>query len=86
MIIIGFGIVIALAAAARSTWSPCGLSMLSQITPMAEAGRGHKFARTAAVVRRRARCSAASRSAARSRAAAIGVGRVGVEHATVRSR
>jgi hypothetical protein len=39
--------VIALAAAARSTWSPCGLSMLSQITPMAEAGRGHKFARTA---------------------------------------
>jgi hypothetical protein len=47
VIIIGFGIVIALAAAARSTWSPCGLSMLSQITPMAEAGRGHKFARTA---------------------------------------
>jgi hypothetical protein len=42
-----FGIAIALAAAARSTWSPCGLSMLSQITPMAEAGRGHKFARTA---------------------------------------
>jgi hypothetical protein len=47
VIIIGSGIVIALAAAARSTWSPCGLSMLSQITPMAEAGRGHKFARTA---------------------------------------
>lgn len=47
MIIIMFGIAIALAAAARSTWSPCGLSMLSQITPMAEAGRGHKFARTA---------------------------------------
>jgi len=45
--IIGFGIVIALAAAARSTWSPCGLSMLSQITPMAEAGRHQKFARTA---------------------------------------
>lgn len=44
---VGFGIVLALAAAARSTWSPCGLSMLSQITPMAEAGRGHKFARTA---------------------------------------
>jgi hypothetical protein len=47
VIIVGLGIVIALAAAARSTWSPCGLSMLSQITPMAEAGRGHKFARTA---------------------------------------
>ena len=43
-----FGIVIALAAAARSTWSPCGLSMLSQITPVAEAGRGHRFGRTAA--------------------------------------
>ncbi len=41
------GIAIALAAAARSTWSPCGLSMLSQITPVAEAGRGHKFTRTA---------------------------------------
>ena len=45
--IIGFGILIALAAAARSTWSPCGLSMLSQITPMAEAGRQQKFSRTA---------------------------------------
>jgi hypothetical protein len=45
--IIGFGIVIALAGAARSTWSPCGLSMLSQITPMAEAGRGQRFTRTA---------------------------------------
>jgi len=45
--ILGFGFVIALAAAARSTWSPCGLSMLSQITPMAEAGRQQKFARTA---------------------------------------
>jgi hypothetical protein len=47
VIVISFGIVIALAAAARSTWSPCGLSMLSQITPMAESGRGHKFASTA---------------------------------------
>jgi hypothetical protein len=47
MIIIAFGIVIALAAAARSTWSPCGLSMLSQITPLAEAGRGYKFSSTA---------------------------------------
>jgi hypothetical protein len=45
--ILVFGFVIALAAAARSTWSPCGLSMLSQITPMAEAGRHQKFARTA---------------------------------------
>jgi hypothetical protein len=45
--ILVFGFVIALAAAARSTWSPCGLSMLSQITPMAEAGRHQKFTRTA---------------------------------------
>ncbi len=41
------GAVIALAAAARSTWSPCGLSMLSQLTPLAEAGRGQRYARTA---------------------------------------
>jgi hypothetical protein len=47
MTIILIRVVIALAAAARSTWSPCGLSMLSQITPLAEAGRQHKFARTA---------------------------------------
>jgi len=46
--LIGFGLVIALAAAARSTWSPCGLSMLSQITPLAEAGRGRRFSRAAA--------------------------------------
>lgn len=42
------GAVIALAAAARSTWSPCGLSMLSQLTPLGEAGRNQKYARTAA--------------------------------------
>jgi MFS family permease len=35
------------AAAARSTWSPCGLSMLATITPLAEEGRGHRY-RTAA--------------------------------------
>ena len=32
----------AVIAAARSTWSPCGLSMLSSITPLAEQGRGHR--------------------------------------------
>jgi hypothetical protein len=42
------GAVIALAAAARSTWSPCGLSMLSQLTPLGEAGRGQRYSRTAA--------------------------------------
>jgi hypothetical protein len=47
MVMIVFGVAIALAAAARSTWSPCGQSMLSQITPVAEAGRGQKFGRTA---------------------------------------
>ncbi|MEX0664689.1 MAG: hypothetical protein WD598_07945 [Acidimicrobiia bacterium] len=41
------GVVIAIAAAARSTWSPCGQSMLSQITPIAEAGRRQRFGRTA---------------------------------------
>src|SRR5260370_42137330 len=46
--VVAFAVVIALAAAVRSTWSPCGLSMLSQLTPVAEAGRQQKFARTAA--------------------------------------
>ena len=40
-------VVIAIAAAARSTWSPCGQSMLSQINPIAEAGRGRRYRRTA---------------------------------------
>lgn len=40
---IGSGVV----AAVRSTWSPCGQSMLSSITPVAEAGRGHRFGSTA---------------------------------------
>ena len=38
---------VALAAAARSTWSPCGLSMLSSITPIGERGRGQRFRVTA---------------------------------------
>lgn len=38
---------IAVAAAAHSTWSPCGLSMLSSITPLAEQGRGHRYPTTA---------------------------------------
>lgn len=40
--------VAALTAAVRSTWSPCGLSMLSTITPLAERGRGHRYRSTAA--------------------------------------
>jgi hypothetical protein len=40
--------VVAVAAAIRSTWSPCGLSMLSTITPLGEAGRQHRYGVTAA--------------------------------------
>ena len=35
--------VVAVAAAIRSTWSPCGLSMLSTITPIGERGRQHRY-------------------------------------------
>lgn len=34
---------VAVVAAARSTWSPCGLSMLSTITPVGERARGHRY-------------------------------------------
>jgi hypothetical protein len=39
--------VIAIVAAACSTWSPCGVSMLATITPLAERGRGHRYRSTA---------------------------------------
>jgi hypothetical protein len=39
-------LLVAVAAAVRSTWSPCGLSMLSTITPFGERGRGHRFSTT----------------------------------------
>lgn len=35
--------VVAGAAALRSTWSPCGLSMLSAMNPVSERGRGRSF-------------------------------------------
>lgn len=38
---------VAVAASIRSTWSPCGLSMLSTITPIGERGRNHRYASTA---------------------------------------
>lgn len=38
----------AVVAAARSTWSPCGLSMLSSITPFGEKSRGNRYPVTAA--------------------------------------
>lgn len=40
--------VVAVAAATRSTWSPCGLSMLSMITPLSESARGHRYGVTVA--------------------------------------
>jgi cytochrome c biogenesis protein CcdA len=43
----GAAYAVALAGAARSTWSPCGLSMLSSITPLGERGRGGRFKVTA---------------------------------------
>ena len=41
------GLLVATVSAIRGVWSPCGLSMLSSITPMTEAGRGNRFAVTA---------------------------------------
>jgi MFS family permease len=46
-LIIALGLVVTVVVAVRSTWSPCGLSMLSSITPVAEQGRGHRFGSTA---------------------------------------
>ncbi len=40
--------VVSATAAARSTWSPCGRSMLSTITPMGERGRRGHYTSTAA--------------------------------------
>lgn len=47
-LLITLAAVTAVAAAVRSTWSPCGLSMLSTITPMAETSRGRRWGTTAA--------------------------------------
>jgi len=38
---------VAVTAAVRSTWSPCGLSMMSTITPLAERARGRRYGLTA---------------------------------------
>ena len=47
MALVVLALIVAAAAAVRSTWSPCGLSMLSTITPMAEKARGHRYGVTA---------------------------------------
>jgi len=39
--------VVAATSAVRSTWSPCGLSMLSTITPLGERAKGHSYRSTA---------------------------------------
>jgi MFS family permease len=41
-------LVVAVVAALRGTWSPCGLSMLSSITPFGERARGHRYGLTCA--------------------------------------
>ncbi len=46
--LIAAGGVVTVAAAIRSTWSPCGWSMLSTITPVGEQGRGRSYPVTAA--------------------------------------
>jgi hypothetical protein len=38
---------VAIVAGLRGVWSPCGLSMLSTITPIGERGRGTRYATTA---------------------------------------
>jgi len=45
--VLALGVVVAFAAAVRSTWSPCGQSMLSQLTPVGEASRGYRYRTTA---------------------------------------
>ncbi len=47
MLLVVIAALVAVAAAIRSTWSPCGQSMLSTITPLGEAGRGNRFGVTA---------------------------------------
>lgn len=40
-------VLVAVVGAVRSTWSPCGVSMLATVTPLAETGRGHRYRSTA---------------------------------------
>lgn len=47
-LLVALATAVAVAAAMRSTWSPCGLSMLSTITPIGERGRSNRYYGTAA--------------------------------------
>lgn len=40
-------VTVAAVAAVRGMWSPCGLSMLSSLNPLAEGARGHRYPLTA---------------------------------------
>ncbi|MEA3056825.1 MAG: hypothetical protein QOD30_2257, partial [Actinomycetota bacterium] len=40
-------VAVAVVSGLRGAWSPCGLSMLSTITPIGERGRGNRYATTA---------------------------------------
>lgn len=46
-LLVALAAAVAVASAVRSTWSPCGLSMLSTITPIGERGRNHRYYGTA---------------------------------------
>ena len=74
--------VVAVAAAMRGTWSPCGLSMLSTITPMTERSRGHRYGVTAAWFI----AGAALGGACLGGAAALGALAVHAAHLPVRAR
>jgi MFS family permease len=47
LLLVALAVLVGVAAAVRSTWSPCGLSMLSTITPFGERAKGHRYAATA---------------------------------------
>ena len=47
LLLVALALLVGVAAAVRSTWSPCGLSMLSTITPFGERAKGHRYAATA---------------------------------------
>jgi hypothetical protein len=42
-VIVALAAIVAVAAALRGMWSPCGLSMMSSINPMSEQARGQRF-------------------------------------------
>ena len=47
LLLVVLALLVGVAAAVRSTWSPCGLSMLSTITPFGERAKGHRYGATA---------------------------------------